>query len=293
MLSYFVKSLRLPITAMLLFTSCYVSSVQKQSISYYASSGVYEYKNLYFVTLLTEVLKNTHTSTPTELSLVSEKLSQNRIVELMSSRCFADVIWLVSTDVRERQLLPIRTPLLKGLSGYRSLMIRKDKQSLFNTIKTEQQLALLSAGQGADWPDTAILQHNGYNVVPVSNFLALFDMLEDDRFDYFPRGVTEIAAELKHYVDKPLAVEANFMLYYPSPVYFFVCPQKPELARRISQGIEQAIVDGSFDRLFEQSHEYQSFIAAGGFNQKTIFSMTNPSLDPKTLTQNESLWLTP
>lgn len=289
-----IKPFCLAFALMIVLVTQSAIASEKQQVSYYGSSGAYLYKNQYFVNLLEAIFAKTETQySPVELNLVSERLSQNRIVKLMSSRCLADIIWLVASDEREQKLLPVRIPLLKGLSGYRSLMIRQDKQPLFDKIETEQQLATLSAGQGADWPDTFILQHNGYNVLPVNNFIALFDMLVDNRFDYFPRSVTEIAGELEHYAEKPLAAERNFMLYYPSPVYFFVCPEKPELVSRLARGMELAIADGTFDELFWQSAEYQSFIRTGGFAQKTIFSMNNPNLDPGTLARDKALWLTP
>ena len=47
-----------------------------------------------------------------------------------------------------------------------------------------------------------------------------------------------------------LVIEPNLMLVYPAPIYFCKQKKNAKLARRIKKGLDLAIEDGSFDKLF-------------------------------------------
>ena len=51
-----------------------------------------------------------------------------------------DVIWTGTTIEREKIMLPVRVPLLKGLKGCRLLLINKDKKDVFSKIKSVNEL---------------------------------------------------------------------------------------------------------------------------------------------------------
>lgn len=50
--------------------------------------------------------------------------------------------------------------------------------------------------QGEEWPDTKILQANGFNVFTVPEFREAYDMIKQGKGDFFPRSVIEVDAEL-------------------------------------------------------------------------------------------------
>jgi hypothetical protein len=172
-------------------------------------------------------------------------------------------------------------------------MLHTDSLLAFEKIVFSEQLQLLTAGQGHDWPDTRILQHNNFKVFSIANFRALFDMLDKKKFDYFPRSVAEITDELNLLNNKNLMVQPNILLYYPSPIYFFVCQEKKQLAERITEGLEQAIEDGSFAQVFKSSREYKAFLALGGLNNKRIFNLENSELNLSSLPKVQEYWLIP
>lgn len=161
-----------------------------------------------------------------------------------------NVMWTMTNLERERELLPIRISLLQGLNSHRIFLIRKEDQDRFSAIRTLDDLRKLKAGQGAQWPDVDVLEHNNLPVITSAHYELLFTMLAGKRFDYFPRGLYEVWEEHKMNADKGLVIEQSLMLYYPAPIYFFVNSADTELADRIARGLTIAINDGSFNELF-------------------------------------------
>lgn len=293
-----LKCLQVNIVKTLVFALIVAFSVQAyaqepEQISYFGASGKYSFKNKLFVELLQLALDNTQQEFGEHLlSQAPVRVTQGRAVEMMQQRCEFDLLWLMTTDEREKALIAVKVPLLKGLQGIRALMVKSENLATFNAIKRSGDLKGLRAGQGHDWPDTQILLHSRYNVFPVVNYRALFDMLAMQKFDYFPRSVTEIADELKLHSDKNLSRVRHLLLRYQAPIYFFVCPDKPLLAERIKQGLEKAIDDGTFDLLLKASEEFKAFDELGGFKDKTIFDLKNPLLLSSELPKGKRYWLT-
>lgn len=215
---------------------------------------------------------------------------QNRIFELLDSGIYNIFITMTSKE-REEKLLPIRIPVYKGMYGYRIFLIRKGDQKLFDNIKNEKQLKELWLGQGSDWPDYKILEYNGYKVVGSHSWLTLYGMLINKRFDYFPRGIHEPWKEIDANKDKELEVEKKFVLHYPAPGYIFVSKKDKKLAKRLEEGLEIAIKDGSFDKLFYNHPDIKNVLKKANIKKRIVFELTNPLLSPKTPIDKKSLWL--
>ena len=208
-------------------------------------------------------------------------MQQARALDSLLSKRHLDVVWTITSREREQQLLPIRIPLDKGLYGYRVLLIRAGDQPRFDAVRQLKDLAPLIAGQGHDWPDTKILRANGLRVETNSRYISSFEMLARGRFDYFPRGVSEIRPELQQHRDLSLALEQRLLLYYPSAMYFFVNPQATQLAARLQQGLEAALADGSFDRLFNQHPAMREALRLLR-QERQLLVLTNPLLPEQT-----------
>lgn len=215
---------------------------------------------------------------------------QNRIYELLDSGIYNIFITMTSKE-REEKLLPIKIPAFKGMYGYRIFLIRKGEQKVFDNIKNENDLKKLWLGQGSDWPDYKILKYNGYQVVGSHSWLTLYGMLENKRFDFFPRGIHEPWKELKANPDKNLEIEKNLMIHYPAPGYIFVSKKNKKLAQRLKQGLEIAIKDGSFDKLFYNHPDIKTVLEKSNFTKRRVFKLTNPLLPENTPLNNKSLWL--
>jgi hypothetical protein len=116
--------------------------------------------------------------------------------------------------------------------------------------------------------------------------------VEGGRFDGFPRGVHEPFGELAIRPEMELAVEKNLMIAYKMPFYLFVSPNNPQLAKDIETGLNRAIEDGSFDRVFRNAPSVQDVLAKANMKQRKVFYIDNPLLSKETPLRPE-LWFDP
>lgn len=248
-------------------------------------------RNAYFIDVLKLALSKTERRYGRfELHKSEVEMNQSRALKNLENKKNIDVVWTMTSIEREELLEPIRVPLLKGLLGYLVFIIRKGTQDSFSSVKSISQLKKLSAGQGADWPDTEILKANGFSVVEASGYSVLFNMLAGERFDYFPRGVNEPWAEVTAHVDKNLEVEKTLILQYPAPIYFFVNKDNQALAKRIELGLRMAIEDGSFELIFRNHPANKEIFNLAEISKRRIFKLENPYLPAKTPIDEDVLW---
>lgn len=214
---------------------------------------------------------------PYKVKLFSLPMLQGRALLRLENREGIDVLSTMTSIEREARLLPIRIPIDKGMLGWRLLMIRADDAERFAAVRSIDDLRRLVAGQGSDWPDMQILRANGFTVHGTSNYEALFNMLDKKRFDFFPRGATEIWHEAGLY-GPGLMVEPSLALRYPSAIYFFVRKADTQLAADIGDGLQKMIADGSFERLFQE--HFGAMIARSRLKSRRVFDLENPTIPP-------------
>lgn len=202
-----------------------------------------------------------------------------------------DLAWSMTSCEREKDLLPVRIPMQKGLLGYRIFIIKPCMESAFAQVKSLEDLKAFSAGQGHDWPDRKILEGNGLHVVSSATYAGCFRMLLRGRFDCFPRGVVEPWDEVAQYPDGGLTVEKTLMLRYPAPIYFFVSRDNPELARRMEKGLRKALADGSFDDLFYNNPYHRKALEKARIKVRRVIDLVNPLLPPETPLTEKALWI--
>jgi hypothetical protein len=224
--------------------------------------------------------------------VVNEK---RRVSLLIHGSPILDVITRPTAKDIEKQLDPIRIPIEKGLLGYRIFLIRAADQPTYSKVQTLDALKRLRAGQEKDWLDVTIYRSNGFDLVTGSNYESLFEMLANDRFDYFPRGVTEVFSEFNshHKLLPNLAVERDLMIHYPFASYFWVANNKKGavLRRRITEGLESMIRDGSFDAFFWRF--YRASIERAGLEHRRVFEIENTMLPDTMPLDRPELWFDP
>lgn len=251
-------------------------------------------RNLYYLDVLRLALEKTRREFGDyRLKPIDHDLSQSRSIALLSEGRGLDVVWTMTSKQREQQLRPVRVPLLRGLMGMRLLIIRAEDQGWFDNVTDLDQLRQLRAGQGHDWPDTEILRANELPLVAVSNYEALFRMLEEGRFDYLPRAVNEPWEEVEAHPDMDLTVEDSLLLYYPAASYFFVAPHDERLARRLELGLERALEDGSFTALFRQHPVNRKAFDKAALLTRRVLRLNNPLLPKETPLDRAELWWLP
>ncbi|MBC3807314.1 hypothetical protein H8K52_08155 [Undibacterium seohonense] len=219
-----------------------------------------------------------HSPRPYRLIYSKGRMEQGRsIYEMTKPDGKIDLLWSMTTDTREKQLIPIRIPIDKGLIGWRISLIKEKNRSAFSKIKKAEDLKPYTAGQGSSWPDVAILKANQLPVLTSIGYDSLFTMLAGERFDYFPRSVFEIWNELKSHHDQTIEVEQSFILHYPSACYIFITPRRPQVAEDLRQGFEKIIANGLFEKLFQ--HHNQENIERAKIKQRTVIQLNNPLLN--------------
>ncbi len=243
-------------------------------------------RNQYFIRMLDLALSKTKGDY--KLVSATSRMHQGRALAQLKSGVGLDVVWTMTSKRREEELLPIRIPLLKGLIGTRLLLINKSDANKFSQITAATQLQKLRAVQGHDWPDIEILRHNGYTVGGAASYDGLFRMLQKRRIDYFPRSVEEIWQEAETHADIGIAVDKSIVMQYPAAIYFFVKRDNHLLARRLEDGLNRAIADGSFEEAFLK--RFNEIIAKAGLSERYRIDLVNPLLTDETPLDRAELW---
>ena len=118
----------------------------------------------------------------------------------------------------------------------------------------------------------------------------LFNMLQKKRVDAFPRAVVEVWSEIDANENK-FAVESGLVIHYPAAIYFFVHKNNQALASAITEGLEEAYSNGSFDMLFWRYH--RQAIERSALHERLVVSLQNSNLPEATPLQRKSLWFDP
>jgi hypothetical protein len=226
---------------------------------------------------------------PYELAINHSKFSEERYRQDAQDG-IVDIIWSAANQTLEKQLIPIRVPLYKGLLGYRIFMVHKNNKNIFANVRTLEDLQKFTFGQGRIWPDTVILRANGLKV-ETSTYEGLFLMLDGNRFDAFPRAIFEPWAEIEARPNLNLTVDENIILAYKMPFYLYVSPKKPELAIALEKGLLMAVADGSFDRYFYNDPTVKKALEISDIRKRRVIELKNPNLSDKTPVNIEELWL--
>ena len=192
-----------------------------------------------------------------------------------------DVMWGSVTKEREKQMHLVPVDLLKSLNNYRILLINQDAQPQFSKVKTLDDLRKFTVGSGEHWTDGDIFKSNGFTVSATSSYSGLFKMLAARRFNFISRGLYEINNDSKEYKALGLAPEESLLIKYDTPIRycFFVNKNNEVLGDRLSRGLNIAIRDGSFDRLF---YEYPAFKAGEELlksSHRTTIVLKNTKVD--------------
>ncbi|MBU3003403.1 amino acid ABC transporter substrate-binding protein [Paraglaciecola arctica] len=216
-------------------------------------------------------------------------LSKGKALVRLQDNREINIVWGMTNPQREKDLLPIRIPIFKGLIGWRLLLIRQDMAGRFKYIQELEHLVKLAPLQGRDWPDTKVLQSNSFDVVTERSQSALMKMLGNAQGDFYPRSIIEIWDELDKSQSKiPIRIQPTLGIRYPAAIYFFVNKNSVPLASLIENGLEKAIKNGKFDALFIEN--YKPYIDKAQLEKRTFYTLKNTFLPEKTPLDRKELW---
>ncbi|RDV26666.1 ABC transporter substrate-binding protein [Alteromonas aestuariivivens] len=189
-----------------------------------------------------------------------------------------DVLWTATTTDYENNMQAIYIPIYRGLLGMRIPIVEQSNLNLFRDVKQFDALKKFIPCQGKLWADTKVLEANQILVAKSVKYPNLFDMLEGERCEYFPRAVFEPWAEIERMSHFNLAVEPNILLRYTMPMFFFVHKKDAALARHMNSVFGDMVEDGTFNRLFFADGQVKSALAKSKLGQRRLFELDNPYL---------------
>lgn len=191
----------------------------------------------------------------------------------------------------QKRIIPI--PIMKGLLGYRVLIIRTEDQARFAEIENARSLQAMRLGIPSTWADAGLFRHNGYHVNEGGSFDDLFVRQLNGEFDYASFGANEIG---RVYTERAapagkLAIENSLLLYYPFPVVFYVNPTKTLFAQRLTSGLHIIVANGELDKLFNEFHG--DVIDGLQLRQRRLITLENPLLPAELSSYQSDLLSTP
>jgi len=216
--------------------------------------------------------------------------SQVRKVALVQSGEL-DVMYAGTTREMEKQLLPIRFPITRGLIGKRIFIINKKFQPEYSEINNIEDLRKYSGVLGFKWADKEVLEAVGLEQTE-NIYDDIFQNINSGSRYYFPRGILEAYSEL---IDKKstmpnLIVEENILLEYKSAVLFFINPKNIELETVLNEGFRRGYEDGSYTEfLYNHSLVKQSFDKAR-LDQRVVVAIPNPFFPEESLMIPRKYW---
>lgn len=159
-----------------------------------------------------------------------------------------------NTKLANEKKILIPLPLMKGLLGYRILIIRAADKEKFAAIKSAPQLQQLRMGIPSTWADAELFRQNGYKVEEKGSFDDLFTRLENNEFDYVTFGANEVTGVFNERAAKSgkLMVDSSLLVFYPFPLVFYVNPDNKVLAERVAQGLQIISSNGELDNIFNR-----------------------------------------
>lgn len=188
-----------------------------------------------------------------------------------------DAIDLGSGRELEQRFQAIYLPIDRGLSGWRLLVVRASELQGFAGVRSLSDLAGMTAGQGTNWPDVALLRAAGLRVASADRLGLLFSLLQAGRFDYLPLGLNEVLGFVRaHRAQAPDAVvEPRLALFYPYARLFYVRRGDETRHAAIAQGLGRAFEDGSFAALFSAHAATQEALVRARLADRHVLQIAN------------------
>lgn len=244
----------------------------------------------YFVTLLKRACEHSNAlGRACNLQPVNAKMYQQRQLRSLNEGLL-DVMWTVTSIQREKDYLPVRIPLTKGLIGYRIAVINNNVKDAFTLNAPLSAIKKLQHMQGHDWPDADILSFNDFTVSTTSWYSTLYKALDEHHYDVLLRGVLEITTEYELYKPVNSTIDMNHAFYYPSAIYFFVAKNRTDIAALLHKSLTSLKANGEFDNLLFSFPPHAKALEKLGLRKRQVHILENPLLPPETPVNDQQLW---
>lgn len=272
---------------LLVFIGWSAANAATWKIHYPRSSETFDPKTNYPLQVLALALEETEVRY--ELIPTKKVTLQGKAIDQLKANREINIIWSMTDSVREEELLPVRIPIYKGLIGLRLFLVNKEYAELMSPVQQLEELRRFIPIQGFDWPDTKILQANGFEVATATTHKQIFKALEADSANFFPRSIIEVWQEMQlPNFPSNLRLEQKLAVHYPTATYFFMNKKNLVLANLVRTGLERAIANGRFDALFTAVHK--EHLEKAHLDQRIVFELNNPVLPAATPLERKELW---
>jgi hypothetical protein len=200
-----------------------------------------------------------------EESLVFSEKDHDLFVTIAGNQKFED-----------RDRIVVAHPIARNLLGYRIAIIRAEDTDRFASVETLEQARQLDHGIPATWSDAAVFRHNGFRVSEEGSFDDIFDRLAAGRFDYSAYGVNEVLGVYANRASlrKDLVIDDELLFFYPFPLVFYINPTRPDLAERLTRGLQAITDSGELDTIF--GRHYGNIVEELELGKRRLFVLENP-----------------
>lgn len=204
-----------------------------------------------------------------------------------------DIVSLPPSKEREKRLLPVFVPLTRGLLGMRVCVIHPKFKNLFSSLTQLEDFNKQGVTMvvGSDWQDRKIIEAAGLKTQTRPLLIDLFALIDESSPKCFSRSLNEIDGELEKIEEFNLTTDSFVLLDYDLPSLFFVTPKKPELANRISKGLERLIQNKDYFKIFWR--HYRSVFKIHHVRSRKILHLPNPNLsdEVRRMKKRKNLWI--
>lgn len=180
----------------------------------------------------------------------------------------------------DSKTLRVQFPIARGFLSYRLFLIKEKFLPQLHAVSSLEELKEIPTGSGTHWSLTRVFTQNGFNTVLGVGDNSLVDMLKNERFITFSRGLNEVFTE--HEKMKPkipdIAIDTKYLLYTHMPTYFYVSSKHPELAERIKEGLIILHDSGELDAIFESYHG--DSLRRANLKGREVIQIPNPNISP-------------
>ena len=190
-----------------------------------------------------------------------------------------NVIWGGDYPSREPYWKPVRIPMMYGFTGYRQLVIRRDRQEEFAKIRTLAELGEMRAVLPKNWVMTKVLETAGMNVV-YGDTKNILQMVQSGRADYFPGlAIYDSSTITEEFED--LIVEENLLMESTHIDVYFADNRDERLHSAIETGLALAYEDGSLREFLQGHPETKGVATKMRLSQRLVLEMDNPLMRPE------------
>lgn len=224
------------------------------------------------------------------LEFVNIELPTTRALRSLETGQLINVFIAAASNKWDNIAIPIKIPVRLGQLSYRLLLVNQSHLDKFKAINSLADLKKLIAGSQKGWTLNEVLNAADIDVVTGSNFEGLFLMLNNDRFDYFPRAIYEVYDELENRQNilKDIVVEPTLALYIPTASYVYVSHEKPRIAQRLKYGLQQMVKNGELKALFNKY--YKEDIIRADLQNRKIIKIKNSYFNKQDIFIDRDLW---